>query len=64
MFVKEKKEWMNLLWSRGRLMKTKDVYLVYQMKVFEKTEGSVNLNKIRDVRKEYSNSNSNKILHS
>jgi len=44
-------------------MKTKDVYLVYQMKVFEKTEGSVNLNKIRDVRK-YSNSNSNKILHS
>ena len=37
-------------------MKTKDVYLVYQMKVFEKTEGSVNLNKIRDVRKEYSNS--------
>ena len=64
MFVKEKKERMNLLWSRGRLMKTKDVYLVYQMKVFEKTEGNVNLNKIRDVRKEYSNSNSNKILHS
>ena len=45
-------------------MKTKDVYLVCQMKVFEKTEGNVNLNKIRDVRKEYSNSNSNKILHS
>ena len=64
MFVKEKKERMNLLWSRGRLMKTKDVYLVCQMKVFEKTEGNVNLNKIRDVRKEYSNSNSNKILHS
>lgn len=45
-------------------MKTKDIYLVYQMKVFEKTEGSVNLNKIRDVRKGYSNNDSNKILYS
>lgn len=38
-------------------MKTREIYLVYQMKVFEKTEGSGNLNNIRDDREGYINSN-------
>lgn len=28
-------------------MKTREIYLVYHMKVFEKTEGSVNLSNIK-----------------
>ena len=66
-------EWMNPLWGKERLMKTKEVYLkkkkkevylFYQMKVFVKTEGSRNLNSRRDVRKGYINSNPDKILYS
>ena len=45
-------------------MKTREIYLVYQIKVFEKTEGSVNLNNIRDVREGYINTNSDEILYS
>lgn len=45
-------------------MKTREIYLVYHIKVFEKTEGSVNLNNIKDVREGYINTNSDEILYS